>query len=137
MNSLQKSMKKKSTVNKAGNYTKPTMRKRLFNRIKAGGKGGNPGQWSARKAQMLASAYKKAGGGYRQWWLLLKNYQVQTNQSIKLDYFIEKTTGEINIMVAKVETIRKKIKQGKKLGFSERARAVNKGLLPSKAKKKK
>ena len=137
MNSLQKSMKKKSTVNKAGNYTKPTMRKRLFNRIKAGGKGGNPGQWSARKAQMLASAYKKAGGGYRQWQLLSKNYQVQTNQSIKLDYFIEKTTGEINIMVAKVETIRKKIKQGKKLGFSERARAVNKGLLPSKAKKKK
>ena len=137
MNSLQKSMKKKSTVNKAGNYTKPTMRKRLFNRIKAGGKGGNPGQWSERKAQMLASAYKKAGGGYRQWWLLLKNYQVQTNQSIKLDYFIEKTTGEINIMVAKVETIRKKIKQGKKLGFSERARALNKGLLPSKAKKKK
>ena len=58
-------MKKKSTVNKAGKYTKPTMRKRLFNRIKAGGKGGNPGQWSARKAQMLASAYKKAGGGYR------------------------------------------------------------------------
>ena len=137
MNSLQKSMKKKSTVNKAGNYTKPTMRKRLFNRIKAGGKGGNPGQWSARKAQMLASAYKKAGGGYRQWQLLSKNYQVQTNWSTKLDYFIEKTTGEINIMVAKVETIRKKIKQGKKLGFSERARAVNKGLLPSKAKKKK
>ena len=58
-------MKKKSTVNKAGNYTKPTIRKRLFNRIKAGGKGGNPGQWSARKAQMLASAYKKAGGGYK------------------------------------------------------------------------
>ena len=58
-------MKKKSTVNKAGNYTKPTMRKRLFNRIKAGGKGGNPGQWSARKAQMIASAYNKAGGGYR------------------------------------------------------------------------
>jgi hypothetical protein len=43
-----------STVNKAGNYTKPTMRKNLFNRIKAGGKGGSPGQWSARKAQMLA-----------------------------------------------------------------------------------
>ena len=41
------------------------MRKRIFNRIKAGGKGGRPGQWSARKkAQMLASAYKKAGGGY-------------------------------------------------------------------------
>ena len=57
--------KTKSTVNKAGNYTKPTMRKRLFNRIKAGSKGGAAGQWSARKAQMLAKAYKKAGGGYR------------------------------------------------------------------------
>jgi len=56
---------KKSQVNKAGNYTKPGMRKRLFNRIKAAGKGGAPGQWSARKAQMLASAYKKAGGGYK------------------------------------------------------------------------
>ena len=54
-----------STVNAAGNYTKPTMRKNIFNRIKAGGKGGAPGQWSARKAQMVASAYKKAGGGYR------------------------------------------------------------------------
>ena len=52
--------KKKSTVNRAGNYTKPTMRKRIFNRIKAGSKGGNAGQWSARKAQMLARAYKKA-----------------------------------------------------------------------------
>ena len=57
--------KAKSRVNEAGNYTKPTMRKRLFNRIKAGSKGGAPGQWSARKAQMLAKAYKKAGGGYR------------------------------------------------------------------------
>lgn len=57
--------KSKSRVNEAGNYTKPSMRKRLFNRIKAGGKGGRPGQWSARKAQMLASAYKKAGGGYK------------------------------------------------------------------------
>ena len=57
--------KSKSRVNEAGNYTKPGMRKRIFNRIKAGGKGGRPGQWSARKAQMLASAYKKAGGGYR------------------------------------------------------------------------
>ena len=57
--------KKKSTVNSSGNYTKPGMSKRLFNSIKAGGKGGKPGQWSARKAQMLASAYKKAGGGYK------------------------------------------------------------------------
>jgi hypothetical protein len=57
--------KTKSRVNEAGNYTKPAMRKRLFNRIKAGSKGGASGQWSGRKAQMLASAYKKAGGGYR------------------------------------------------------------------------
>ena len=55
----------KSRVNESGNYTNPGMRKRLFNRIKAGGKGGAPGQWSARKAQMLASAYKKAGGRYK------------------------------------------------------------------------
>ena len=52
-------------VNAAGNYTKPAMRKRLFNQIKASGKGGRPGQWSARKAQLLALRYKKAGGGYR------------------------------------------------------------------------
>ena len=57
--------KSKSRVNEAGNYTKPTMRKNLFNRIKAGGKGGAPGQWSARKAQMLAKQYKAKGGGYR------------------------------------------------------------------------
>ena len=56
---------KKSTVNKAGNYTKPTMRKRLFEKIKAGGKGGRPGQLSARKAQMLAREYKAKGGGYK------------------------------------------------------------------------
>ena len=54
-----------STVNAAGNYTKPSMRKNIFNRVKAGGKGGSPGQWSARKAQMVAKAYKAGGGGYR------------------------------------------------------------------------
>ncbi len=57
--------KTKSRVNEAGNYTKPTMRKRLFQKIKAGGKGGSPGQWSARKAQMLARQYKAKRGGYR------------------------------------------------------------------------
>jgi hypothetical protein len=57
--------KPKSKVNAAGNYTKPTMRKALFNTIKASGKGGKAGQWSARKAQMLAKAYKAAGGGYK------------------------------------------------------------------------
>ncbi len=58
-------MKKKSSVNKAGNYTKPSMRKTLFNSIKSGSKGGGPGQWSARKAQMLAKQYKAKGGGYK------------------------------------------------------------------------
>ena len=65
MAAKKKKKKAKSTVNKAGNYTKPTMRKRLFNKIKAGSKGGKPGQWSARKAQLLTSEYKKAGGGYK------------------------------------------------------------------------
>jgi hypothetical protein len=55
----------KSKVNEAANYTKPSMRKSLFEKIKAGGKGGKPGQWSARKAQMLAREYKAAGGGYK------------------------------------------------------------------------
>ncbi len=54
-----------SKVNEAGNYTKPGMRKSLFESIKSGGKGGAPGQWSARKAQMLAMQYKKKGGGYK------------------------------------------------------------------------
>ena len=54
-----------SRVNEAGNYTKPTMRKRLFEKIKAGNKGGKAGQWSARKAQMLAKEYKEKGGGYK------------------------------------------------------------------------
>jgi len=57
--------KAKSKVNQAGNYTKPALRKRIFNRIKAGSKGGKPGQWSARKAQMVAKAYKEAGGRYK------------------------------------------------------------------------
>jgi hypothetical protein len=54
----------KSKVNAAGNYTKPSMRKALFSKIKAGTKGGDPGEWSARKAQLLAAEYKKKGGGY-------------------------------------------------------------------------
>jgi len=58
-------MKGESRVNESGNYTKPGMRREIFQRIKAGGKGGRPGQWSARKAQMLARQYKSRGGGYR------------------------------------------------------------------------
>lgn len=58
-------MPTKSKVNEAGVYTKPTLRKQIFERIKAGSKGGAPGQWSARKAQLLAVEYKKSGGGYK------------------------------------------------------------------------
>mgnify|MGYP006435797453 CR=1 FL=1 len=54
-----------SRVNEAGNYTKPTMRKRLFRKILRGTRGGRAGQWSARKAQLLAREYEAAGGGYR------------------------------------------------------------------------
>ena len=57
--------KKKSRVNEAGNYTKPGMREKMFKRIKSGTKGGKAGQWSARKAQMLAKQYKSKGGGYK------------------------------------------------------------------------
>ncbi len=59
-------MAKKSTVNKAGNYTKPGMRKKMFQSIKASSvQGTSAGQWSARKAQLLAKRYKAAGGGYK------------------------------------------------------------------------
>jgi hypothetical protein len=56
----------KSKVNQAGNYTKPSLRKRLFNQIKSSSTQGTAaGQWSARKAQLLAKKYKAAGGGYK------------------------------------------------------------------------
>ena len=61
----KKKTKSKSTVNEAGNYTKPALRKRLFNKIKAGTKGGKAGKWSARKAKRLEKEYKAAGGGYK------------------------------------------------------------------------
>ena len=56
----------KSKVNEAGNYTKPELRKRIFNSIKAAAvQGTGAGQWSARKAQLMAKRYKTAGGGYK------------------------------------------------------------------------
>lgn len=59
-------MATKSKVNAAGNYTKPEMRKKLFNQIKAKATHGTAaGQWSARKSQLLAKEYKARGGGYR------------------------------------------------------------------------
>jgi hypothetical protein len=58
--------KVKSKVNEAGNYTKPELRKRIFNSVKAAAIAGTgAGQWSARKAQLVAKKYKAAGGGYR------------------------------------------------------------------------
>jgi hypothetical protein len=58
--------KEGGTVNKAGNYTKPSLRKRIFNSIKAAAvQGTGAGQWSARKAQLMAKRYKAAGGGYK------------------------------------------------------------------------
>lgn len=53
------------TINAAGNYTNPTMRRKLVQQVKAGSKGGKAGQWSARKAQMVAKMYKEKGGGYK------------------------------------------------------------------------
>ena len=58
--------KTKSKVNAAGNYTKPGLRKRIFNSVKAAAvQGTGAGQWSARKAQLMAKRYKAAGGGYK------------------------------------------------------------------------
>jgi len=58
--------KTKSKVNEAGNYTKPELRKRIFNSVKAAAiVGTGAGQWSARKAQVMAKRYKAAGGGYK------------------------------------------------------------------------
>ena len=58
--------KEGGTVNEAGNYTKPSLRKRIFNSVKAAAiVGTGAGQWSARKAQVMAKRYKAAGGGYR------------------------------------------------------------------------
>jgi hypothetical protein len=58
--------KTKSKVNEAGNYTKPDLRKRIFNSVKAAAvQGTGAGQWSARKAQLMAKRYKAAGGGYK------------------------------------------------------------------------
>ena len=58
-------IKSKSKVNQAKVYTKPSMRKELFEKIKKSTKGGNSGEWSARKAQLLAKEYKAKGGGYK------------------------------------------------------------------------
>ena len=56
----------KSKVNEAGNYTKPDLRKRIFNSVKAAAiVGTGAGEWSARKAQVMAKRYKAAGGGYK------------------------------------------------------------------------
>jgi len=66
MGYMKQGGKTKSKVNEAGNYTKPDLRKRIFNSVKAAAiVGTGAGQWSARKAQVMAKRYKAAGGGYR------------------------------------------------------------------------
>ena len=66
MGYMKEGGKTKSKVNEAGNYTKPELRKRIFNSVKAAAiVGTGAGQWSARKSQVLAKRYKQAGGGYR------------------------------------------------------------------------
>ena len=61
--------KAKSTVNAAGNYTKPDLRKKIVSQVKAAATQGTAaGQWSARKAQLVAKKYKAAGGGYKDWY---------------------------------------------------------------------
>ena len=61
-----KAKPKKSTVNAAGNYTKPTLRKKIVSQVKAAAtQGTGAGEWSARKAQLVAKKYKAAGGGYK------------------------------------------------------------------------
>lgn len=63
---MAKTAAAKSTVNAAGNYTKPTVRKQIVAQVKAAATQGTaPGQWSARKAQLVAKKYKAAGGGYK------------------------------------------------------------------------
>ena len=58
--------KEGGTVNAAGNYTKPELRKKIVSQVKAAATHGTgAGQWSARKAQLVAKKYKAAGGGYR------------------------------------------------------------------------
>jgi len=65
-NEPTKVFKEGGKVNEAGNYTKPGLRKRIFNSVKAAAiVGTGAGKWSARKAQVMAKRYKAAGGGYR------------------------------------------------------------------------
>ncbi|MFD2573892.1 hypothetical protein ACFSUS_24865 [Spirosoma soli] len=68
--------KSKDGANPKGNYDKPDLREKLKEEIKAGDKGGKPGQWSARKAQLLTHEYEKAGGGY------LSNERTESQQHL-------------------------------------------------------
>jgi len=58
-------MTKKDTINSAGNYTNPKLRRAIVLSIKRGSKGGPPNKWTARKAQMVPRIYKAKGGGYK------------------------------------------------------------------------
>jgi len=66
IDSVRIGKKEGGTVNKAGNYTKPSLRKSIVSQVKAAATHGTgAGQWSARKAQLVAKKYKAAGGGYK------------------------------------------------------------------------
>ena len=114
---LMHHFEKGAEVNAAGNYTKPEMRKRIFQRIKSGGKGGNPGQWSARKAQMLAKAYKSAGGGYTKK-ASLKDPQKSLKKWTKQEWRTpsgkkSSETGEVYLPKKKIQNL-KQTSEGKK-----------------------
>ena len=83
-------------------YTKPGVRERIKDRVMKGTKGGKAGQWSARKAQLVASEYKKAGGGY-------KGGEGKKQKSLKK---CVKKIGKLKINMKKV---RKLLRQPKKL----------------------
>jgi len=65
LSKARKEAARRESESRSKKYTKPALRERIKSRIMAGSKGGNPGQWSARKSQMLVQQYEKAGGGYR------------------------------------------------------------------------
>jgi hypothetical protein len=93
-------------------YSNPELRERIKKRIMAGGKGGKPGQWSARKAQMVAQEYKAKGGGYRggpsKGQSSLKRWTKQewTTPSGKPSTQGPKATGEVYAPKKAIETLR-------------------------------
>ena len=103
-------MDKRAALKKV--YSNPALRERIKDRIMAGGKGGAPGQWSARKAQMVAQEYKAKGGGYKsgpsEGQKSLKRWTKQewTTPSGKPSTQGPKATGEVYAPKKAIETLR-------------------------------